>query len=865
MLYICTILKRIFILYFTMCFAYANAQVSDDFSDGNLSSNPEWLGELAKFTIENERLRSNSNTSDDAFYISTAFSGGLEGQWELNLELLFSTSSRNLVQFVLMSDSQNLFQSQNGYYIEIGGTKDKVTFNQIEDGVTTELFSSMDGTISGGSSRTHLKVIRDKDSIFTLFVDYDGGDNFVLEGAFKNGDIMTSNYTGVKIEQSTSSFFEKHYMDDFYTGPIVLDLDPPTLIGFAQVDLQTLDLQFNEALDSASVLQTVNFVLDKSIGNPISVEFIDVNSKKDVRLKFTPLGNPEVYTLTVKQVKDVALNALDTSLSFVSVIPVEVKSNKLLITELFPVTEPSVSLPQGEFIELYNHGQDPIDLGEYKIADNAGYKNLSDHILLQGEYIILCAQEDSADYAAYGTVMALPSLPSLNNSSDRIQVLKENGEVIHEVVYSYTILPAEKMNGWTYEMIDPDNPCHFYGNWAASEDNSGGTPGRRNSVYGLNEDVAKPILHTVYPNSSNSLELYFSESLDRISALDVSNYYLINNNEWSDSVFGTEELNKVLVQFKSNFVDGEKYYLEVRNTEDCVGNTMQVDTVAFGLAQEIEVGDIVFNEILYEPFTNGAEYLELFNTSNKYLDLKSLKLGVKEDTVFSKVDFVSKNGYLLAPQSFVVITSDKSGVIPFYSTVDSTVFYETNAVPSLVSAGMELVILNVQNEEIDAVQYSPKWHYEVVDDTKGVSLERIKIGLANTKSNWTSAAKSSGFGTPGLKNSQSLEDQIKSDKIGLEYKSFSPNQDGFRDVLLINYTMDQSNATANVFVFNSNGALVTQIANNETLSHTGSIAWKGETENGTQAQTGIYIILFEYFYPDGKVKREKLSCSLVLE
>ena len=177
---------------------------------------------------------------------------------------------------------------------------------------------------------------------------------------------------------------------------------------------------------------------------------------------------------------------------------------------------------------------------------------------------------------------------------------------------------------------------------------------------------------------------------------------------------------------------------------------------------------------------------------------------------------------------------------------------------------MEIVLLNVVNEEVDAVNYDSKWHYEVIEETKGVSLERISKAVSNNPFNWTSASSSSGFGTPGMENSQSREISKASSNVSLESKSFSPNGDGYQDILILNYNMSSPNTTANVYVFNENGALIKQIANNETLSSTGIITWDGEREIGGKANVGIYILLFESFTSDGEVEKKKISCALVL-
>ena len=73
-------------------------------------------------------------------------------------------------------------------------------------------------------------------------------------------------------------------------------------------------------------------------------------------------------------------------------------------------------------------------------------------------------------------------------------------------------------------MIDPKNPCTGSGNWTASMQLIGGTPGMTNSVSAENPDQQGPdLLRTICPDSLHILAL-FSKPLDSLSASIDSNY-----------------------------------------------------------------------------------------------------------------------------------------------------------------------------------------------------------------------------------------------------------------------------------------------------------------------------------------------------
>ena len=64
--------KIIFCLLILFAIKFANAQVNDQFTDGNFSSNPTWLGDTSKFIVnQNFQLQLNAPAIADTASIST--------------------------------------------------------------------------------------------------------------------------------------------------------------------------------------------------------------------------------------------------------------------------------------------------------------------------------------------------------------------------------------------------------------------------------------------------------------------------------------------------------------------------------------------------------------------------------------------------------------------------------------------------------------------------------------------------------------------------------------------------------------------------------------------------------------------------
>jgi hypothetical protein len=101
-----------------------------------------------------------------------------------------------------------------------------------------------------------------------------------------------------------------------------------------------------------------------------------------------------------------------------------------------------------------------------------------------------------------------------------------------------------------------------------------------------------------------------------------------------------------------------------------------------------------------------------------------------------------------------------------------------------------VVLSRISNQFIvDQYTYSSKSHYPLINDTKGVSLERINFDRPTAdNTNWTSASSVSGYGTPGYRNSQFSEIAVsQKGEVTVSPEVFSPDNDGFDDNVTLAY------------------------------------------------------------------------------
>ena len=143
---------------------YLQAQFSDDFSDGNFTSNPVWTGDSIYFLTTANQLQSNGpNVAGSKIYLSTPNALINETEWSFLVDLKFNPTATTFTRVYLTSSSNNLNGSLDGYYIHIGNTTaDYIKFYKQTGTTLTELFT---GTTSLGTGNilVRIKVTRDNE------------------------------------------------------------------------------------------------------------------------------------------------------------------------------------------------------------------------------------------------------------------------------------------------------------------------------------------------------------------------------------------------------------------------------------------------------------------------------------------------------------------------------------------------------------------------------------------------------------------------------------------------------------------------------------------------------------------------------
>ena len=546
----------------------------------------------------------------------------------------------------------------------------------------------------------------------------------------------------------------------------------------------------------------------------------------------------------------------------------------ILINEFMPDPTPKIGLPESEYIELHNRSNKSINLKGFKIVNGTvSSTELPDFLLKPKSFIIVYAKKSTVNFSAFSDTIQLTKLPTLSNPGDIFYLKSPQDIIIDAASYDLSFYQNSKKadGGWSLERININAPCST-NNWIASNNLSGGTPGQKNSVYqDLMDKVPAQVLSS-YTIDSDSIVLNFDKSLHRITAIQTAQYQFDNNlSIGSIKILDTLFNNSLQINLTPNLKPKTLYKLTIKTSlKDCQGIPLSKnDTVKIQLPEKALRNDLIINELLMNPEVGGSRFVEIYNRSEKVIDIFDLKIANLFDTMKTDVKSITSH-YSLFPKSYVALTESPLYIQNRYKADMYKKAILKNRIPTWGDAFGNTTIYRFEGTKqvvIDSFNYNKSFHNPLLSNTEGVSLERINPNdSTNSAANWHSAASSVLYATPAYQNSQiNVTPSVLSNNqeiFTLFNKTFSPNDDGFQDYLSMHYSIDKKGYLANITIFDTEGRLVKRLTINELLSTEGQIKWDGETEEKLVAAVGTYIIYIELIDLDGGVKKIKKLCVL---
>ena len=224
----------------------------------------------------------------------------------------------------------------------------------------------------------------------------------------------------------------------------------------------------------------------------------------------------------------------------------------------------------------------------------------------------------------------------------------------------------------------------------------------------------------------------------------------------------------------------------------------------------------------------------------------------------NQVRAISDRSLVIPPKAQLAISTDTVQLKFDYPLSSMGLFHQINTLPSYPIAGGTVVLLAPSDELAESFRYSERLHHPLLRDTKGVSLERISLQTpASVMANWHSASGTMGYATPGIKNSQLIEEEFLGNIIQIDPEVFDPEGSNGNTFTSIRYELNEPGWVGTFRIYDMAGRIVAILAQNEILGTSGLYSWTGTNSNGGRVRTGYYILVADLFDLNGNVRQIK--------
>lgn len=375
-------------------------------------------------------------------------------------------------------------------------------------------------------------------------------------------------------------------------------------------------------------------------------------------------------------------------------------------------------------------------------------------------------------------------------------------------------------------------------------------------------DTVPPKIISVNVLSAFTVAVTFDEVIDKSTAVKPFRYR-VDNTIYPDSIsFPAADPATLLLHFEKPFKNGIPGQLCAEEVADLAGN-YRSQCVSFAY-YEPSSADLIINEVLFNPYDDGVDFVEVLNRSQRVVDLQKIFLtGADYKTgKWEKTCTLATASLFLYPGQYAVLTVDPAKVKKHYTSAPSSFVTLASLPPYNNDAGVVLLTDSAGNV-LDKFRYTEEMHFPLLNNVEGVSLERINpYRPAEDISNWHSAAERAGYATPGQRNSQYHIPEAGEGTVSVEPEIFSPDNDGYNDKVYFHFKFTAPGWVGNAAIYDHAGRPLRYLLRNDLLGLEGMVSWDGFTEKRERAAPGIYFFFLEIFNTSGEVRRYKKTCVL---
>jgi hypothetical protein len=438
------------------------------------------------------------------------------------------------------------------------------------------------------------------------------------------------------------------------------------------------------------------------------------------------------------------------------------------------------------------------------------------------------------------------SIPSLNNTTDEVWLRRADSSVVDMMRYDM----KELTSGRSIERLGTTQPqgprgtsatiVRYLDQWTSSRDASGATPGIINEAVRLEQDLrVEPIgvgdteVTIMITNAgwkrTPTRTMHIGLDADRGSVSRTFDRPLPSLAEGEDHrvTLGLGDLGWPIDDPNGESTDGK---VRITVTVDGADDRTRNDSASLIVDLPPDVGAVVINEIMFDPWQGASDYVEIFNASQRAVDMTGWIVEDERGDRGVVVDptMIDTNGYVVLAH----------GTILPVMTEGKTTYVSKNV--NLNADGDVVALRTSSGFLVDRVPYDVDWHVQGLPSTKGLSLERLGPKLVSAASTtWGTTTHPDG-GTPGRPNS--IERILTpSGNMHSEPSPFSTDRTHVRHPAIISFKQPFRHAIASLTIHSRDGLVVHRLVDAALIGSEGAVAWDGTDSAGRRVVPGQYI------------------------
>ena len=581
----------------------------------------------------------------------------------------------------------------------------------------------------------------------------DGSGAMIIHDQMLSGYTPTAGYTydvtGIGDYNYGAYKLEPRYEADV-TEHSVEDTTPPTIDDVSVVNETTVVVDFNEDVEETTAEDVLNYWIHSRVVTITEAVRDDIdNSIVTLTVSGMVYGN---YTIEISDVEDLSENGTDgATFNFTYTAPEMIE---LVINEI-NYNPPEAGTDTLEFIEIYNAGDNEIDLEGFYFGLGVTYTFQAGDAVAAGDYFVVCVNATAFENFYGFAPDAQWSSGGLSNGGETITLIADDAAVLDEVTYDdagdWPTLPDG--NGPSLELIDPSLDNEYGVNWSPSNADYG-TPGAQNSVYNIdtvvrfnpgtgeyNEDAGTFDLVLSITRPSETVSTTVDVVLIDGDAADINNYttqsvtFPVNDN--------TDQTVTITITDDFDIEAPDTLYFELQNiaggNNAGVGTPDQFELII--IDNDVPLPELVINEIYYNApgDDDPYEFFEIYNAGTESVDLEGVYVSEGIDYTFPAESSIAVGEYIVV--AFTAATYEGNGYQVFQWTGGA-----------LSNGGEDIELRAANGAVIDYVDYGETDPWPSACDGDGPSLELNGTALDNSlAANWSASLVD--YGTPGAENS----------------------------------------------------------------------------------------------------------------